>query len=150
MVEVTGGEPLLQRAAQPLISRLLDRGLTVLVETSGGVRITGLDPRAVAIVDVKCPESGMADRNVAGIECQLRPRDELKLVVASRSDYEWAKGWLFKRQTVLGVERIVHLSPAFGAVEPRDLAAWILEDHLPVRLGLQLHKLIWNPTARGV
>jgi len=150
LVEVTGGEPLLQESAFALIERLADGGHEVLVETSGAVPIDRVDPRAARIVDVKCPGSRMMAANLAGIEGSLRPGDELKFVIADRADYEWARGWLEVRKSSLPEGLPIHFSPAHGRCDAEELAAWILEDRLPVRLGLQLHKLIWSPDRRGV
>ncbi len=150
LVELTGGEPLIQHAARPLIARLADAGLRVLVETSGAIAIDDLDPRAVRIVDVKCPGSGMRERNRTGIEGSLRSSDELKFVLADRADYEWARGWVRERLTALPAGIPIHLSPVFGRLKADELAAWILEDRLPVRINLQIHKFIWDPHRRGV
>jgi 7-carboxy-7-deazaguanine synthase len=150
LVEVTGGEPLLQRAVRPLLTRLADAGHQVLVETSGAVSIAGLDPRAALIVDVKCPGSGMVERNRPGIERELRAGDELKLVIADRRDYEWARAWVASREGALPPGTAVHFSPVSGRLESAELASWILEDRLRVRLNLQLHKYVWDPGRRGV
>jgi len=147
LVEFTGGEPLLQRNVHIAISALCDDGRTVLVETGGGQDIPPLDPRSIAIVDVKCPGSGMMDRMDWANLGRLRPRDELKFVLADRSDYEWARG--FVRSRNLPPDRTVLFSCAFGLLDPADLAGWILEDSLPVRLMLQLHKILWDPLERG-
>jgi 7-carboxy-7-deazaguanine synthase len=149
LVELTGGEPLLQKAAPVLLERLADAGFEVLLETSGTVSIRGVDRRVVRIVDVKCPGSGMAERNLPGIEGDLRPGDELKFVIADRPDYEWAREWIEGRKHRLPAGIPIHFSPASGRCRPEDLAAWILEDRLPVRLGLQLHRIIWGD-RRGV
>jgi 7-carboxy-7-deazaguanine synthase len=153
LVEVTGGEPLLQRAVYPLLSALCDRGHEVLLETSGAIGIGKVDPRVRRIVDWKCPGSDMESRNQPSVLRDLRPGDELKLVLAGRGDYEWASAWLGEAMTgapLVGSAVPVHFSPVFGRLEPAELARWILEDRLPVRLSLQLHKLIWDPERRGV
>lgn len=147
LVEFTGGEPLLQRTVHRAISALCDEGLTVIVETGGDQDISMLDRRAIAIVDVKCPGSGMMDRMDWGNLDRLRPHDELKFVLSGRADYEWARDLVRSRR--LGQGRTVLFSCAFGLCEPRELADWIMEDHLPVRLQLQLHKLLWDPSERG-
>lgn len=147
LVEVTGGEPLAQRATLDLLRRLCDAGRTVLLETSGAVDIARVDERVCRIVDVKCPVSGMQDRNRWQNLEVLRAHDEVKFVVAGRGDYEYARDVV--RRFDLPARCGVLFGPVFGAVEPRDLAAWILEDGLRVRLQLQLHKLIWDPSARG-
>ena len=131
-----------------LVTRLLDAGYEVLVETGGHHDISVLYPRCVAIVDVKCPGIGEAERNDPENLARLRPRDELKFVLADRADYEWASALvereaLFKRCPVL-------FSPVHGKVDPAELSAWILEDGLDVRLNLQLHKYVWGEDATGV
>jgi 7-carboxy-7-deazaguanine synthase len=148
LVEVTGGEPLLQRAAPELVRRLCSAGYEVLVETGGHHDISPLDLRCHAIVDVKTPGSGMVSRNDLANLDRLRPGDEVKLVLTGRADYEWARDLV--RRTDLTSRAPVHFSPCFGALDPRDLAGWILEDGLRVRLNLQIHKWIWGPDARGV
>ena len=150
LVEVTGGEPLVQKSCRELLERLADAGLEVLLETSGAVPIDRVDPRVKRIVDWKCPGSGMESRNDPSVLEALRPGDELKLVLAGRDDYEWAREFLQATRDRLPAEVPVHFSPVFGALRPDDLAAWILADRLPVRLNLQIHKWIWDPKARGV
>ena len=147
-VEITGGEPLLQPAVYPLMSQLADEHETLLLETSGAVPIDKVDPRVVRIMDIKCPGSGESERNHwPNIEL-LTTRDEVKLVLADRADYEWAKDVL--RRYDLAKRCPVLFAPVHGGVAPLDLATWILDDRLDVRLGLQLHKLIWGAEARGV
>jgi len=148
LVEFTGGEPLLQRAVHEAIATLCEEGRRVLVETGGDQDIAPLDPRAVAILDVKCPGSGMSDRMDWGNLERLRPHDELKFVLDGRHDYEWARALVRQKDLARG-GRIIHFSCVFGRLEPRALAGWILEDALPVRLQLQLHKILWDPDARG-
>jgi 7-carboxy-7-deazaguanine synthase len=147
LLTLTGGEPLAQPDAFPLASRLADRGFEVLVETSGHVSIEALDPRAVAILDVKAPGSGEADRMHTDNLTLLRPQDEVKLVLAGRADYEWARELLrdprLARATVL-------FSPVHGQLDPGVLGRWILDDGLPVRLQVQLHKVLWPGVERGV
>jgi len=147
LVEVTGGEPLIQAETPPLIGALLDAGHTVLLETNGSMDIGVVDPRCVTIMDIKCPSSGMAGQNDLRNLKQLRVHDELKFVIASREDYEFAKELL---STLPASRCKINFSPVFGSLAPRSLAEWILEDHLPVRLNLQLHKIIWGPETRGV
>lgn len=149
LVELTGGEPLLQRDAVPLMQALVDRGHEVLVETGGHLPIDGLPAAVVAIVDVKCPASGEAARMHWPNLDALRPHDEVKFVIADRADYEYARRVAVERGLADRV-RAVHFSPVFGQLAPADLARWILEDHLPVRLHLQQHKFVWAPDARGV
>ena len=148
LVEVTGGEPLAQSDAFHLITQLCDRGYDVLIETSGAIDTAPVDPRAHVILDVKCPGSGMSDRMHWPNLARLTQNDEVKFVLASRSDYEWAREIL--AQHALGIRCTVLMSPVFGALDPRQLAEWVLADRLPVRLQLQLHKLIWAPDMRGV
>jgi len=142
LVEITGGEPLLQAETPALAGRLLETGHTVLVETNGSIDIDIVDPRCVRIVDMKCPSSGMAGHNDLGNLRKLKERDELKFVIGTREDYEFAKE-LLAAFPALPCE--VNFSPVFGLLSPRTLAGWILEDRLPVRLNLQLHKLIQMP-----
>jgi len=146
LVELTGGEPLLAPELPVLAARLADAGRTVLVETNGSLDISVLDLRVVAIMDIKCPGSGMADRNDYANLGRLRPRDEVKCVLADREDYLFARevtARVRERQTVL-------FSPVTGSLDPAELAAWMVADKLRARLGLQLHKIIWGPDARGV
>jgi 7-carboxy-7-deazaguanine synthase len=148
LVELTGGEPLLQPAALRLVSRLLDAGYRVLVETGGHRDVTPVDPRAHLILDVKTPGSGMVDQvDWKNLE-RLRPGDEVKFVLADRADYLWARDVI--RDHALERRTAVHLSPVHGALDPRDLVRWMLEDGLRARLNLQLHKYVWGPDATGV
>jgi 7-carboxy-7-deazaguanine synthase len=149
LVEITGGEPLLQAGVHPLIAAFLERGYHVMVETSGERDISVLDSRVIRIVDLKCPGSGESTRNRWSNLDHLRLTDELKFVVSDRCDYEWARDAVRTHRLNERVNAVL-LSPAFGQIEPSDLAAWILSDHLPVRMQLQMHKHIWSPTARGV
>ncbi|HLV02311.1 MAG TPA: radical SAM protein [Acidobacteriota bacterium] len=148
LVEVTGGEPLLQKNVHLLIKGLLDRGKKVLIETGGQVDISTVDSRATLIYDIKCPDSGMSDRNRWENLEILRPQDEVKFVIASRRDYEWARDQICRIPS--WKERVILLSPVWGGLEPRLLADWVLEDSLPVRIQLQVHKILWGPEARGV
>ncbi len=154
LVEITGGEPLVQRNAFVLAERLLDAGYTVLVETSGAVDIAPLDDRAHVIMDLKCPGSGEASKNLWSNLDHLSERDELKFVLADRNDYEWARDVVRERgldeRVRSGALRAILFSPVHGAVKPDALAGWILEDRLPVRLQVQLHKAIWGGDVRGV
>jgi 7-carboxy-7-deazaguanine synthase len=149
LVEITGGEPLMQRQSlQVLISGLLDNGNRVLVETNGSQSIKDLDMRAVIILDIKTPGSGMDSRNdFSNIE-YLKPADEIKFVISDRRDYEWSKGMLERYD--LSSRCQVLFSPAIGKIDPRELVKWIIEDKLPVRLNLQLHKYIFGLNERGV
>lgn len=154
LVELTGGEPLAHRGAFELARRLLDAGYTVLVETSGAVRVDPLDARAHKIMDLKCPGSGESERNLWSNLEYLGPGDELKFVLADRADYEWAREVVRARgldeRVRTGALRAILFSPVWNALDLQHLAAWILEDHLPVRYQIQLHKLIWGAAARGV
>jgi 7-carboxy-7-deazaguanine synthase len=148
LVEVTGGEPLAQPDAVPFISALCERNHTVLLETSGAIDIAPVDERAHIILDVKCPGSGMTGRMYWPNLDRLTMKDEAKFVLVDRIDYEWAREIL--TQHTLPGRCTVLMSPVFGALDPRQLAEWVLADRLPVRLQLQLHKLIWAPDMRGV
>ena len=142
LVELTGGEPLEQDAVYPLAVRLLDAGREVLVETGGHVPIDRLDPRAIAIVDVKAPGSGMERFNLAENLDRLRPADELKFVLAGRADFDWAIARVAERD--LDAARVVTFSPVWEGLAASDLAEWILESRRHVRIGLPLHKLLWG------
>jgi 7-carboxy-7-deazaguanine synthase len=148
LVELTGGEPLWQEGCLTLMRELCDRGHTVLLETGGSLDVSRVDPRVHRIVDVKTPDSGMAQRNLWSNLVLLTPRDEIKFVLGSRADYEWARAVI--REHALEGRAAVLLSTVFGALEPRDVVAWMLEDGLQARFQLQLHKLIWHADARGV
>lgn len=148
LVEVTGGEPLLQPEVYPLMSRLADAGRTVLLETSGAVDTGTVDPRIRVILDIKTPGSGEVSANVwANLE-RLRPIDEVKFVLVDRADFDWAVARV--REHALTDRCPVLFSATFGSVNPTELASWILESRLPVRLQLQQHKILWEPNARGV
>jgi 7-carboxy-7-deazaguanine synthase len=148
LVEVTGGEPLMQEGALPLMQRLCDAGYEVMLETSGSLDISGVDPRVRRIMDLKCPGSGMVSRNRMENLKLLNGGDELKFVIKDRLDYEWAKDLVLREN----LHKIcpVRFSPVWDAVPFADLAEWILDDGLPVRYQLQIHKFIWDPRARGV
>ena len=148
LVLLTGGEPLSQAAAFPFASRLLDAGWEVLVETSGHVLLDRLDPRAVAIMDVKAPGSGEEHRMEWRNLDLLKAKDEVKLVLADRLDYEWARDLVRRRK--LDQRCPVLLSPVHGRLDPGELGRWILEDGLEVRLQVQLHKYLWPGEERGV
>lgn len=149
LVEITGGEPLLQDDVYPLMDRLLAEGRTVMLET-GGHRPIGRVPAAVVkIVDVKCPGSGEADKNDWSNLDRLAPHDQVKFVVRDRADYEFAKD-VIARHDLASRTAAVLISPVHGVLEPRALSEWMLADRSPARLQLQLHKYIWSPTTRGV
>ena len=148
LVEVTGGEPLAQAESFPLMTRLCDAGYRVLLETSGAVDITPVDPRVHVILDVKCPGSGMTERMHWPNLSQLAAKDEVKFVLANRADYDWARE-ILARQDVASRCSVL-FSPVFGSLDVRELAEWILADKLPVRFQIQLHKFIWASDMRGV
>ncbi|MGA0110714.1 MAG: radical SAM protein [Chthoniobacterales bacterium] len=149
VVEVTGGEPLLQPACVPLLRELCEAGFTVLLETSGAHDIAAVDPRVHRIMDLKTPSSGECGRNLHTNIAHLTGRDEVKFVVGSREDYEWARGQIREHDLPSKV-RAVLLGPVFGKIAPADLVGWMLEDKVPARFQLQMHKFIWEPRARGV
>ena len=148
LVEITGGEPLAQAEVHGLVRALADRDYTVLIETSGAIDIAPVDRRAILIMDLKCPGSGMEDRNRWSNIALLKAQDEVKFVLRDRADYDWAVTTV-ARYNLNDRQRIL-FSPVFGELEPQLLAEWILTDRLPVRFQLQLHKVIWDPAARGV
>ena len=160
LVQVTGGEPLAQRGCLTLVRSLCDAGFTVTMETSGALDISPLDPRCIRIMDLKCPDSGEAHRNLWPNIAHLRASDEVKFVIASRGDYEWARETM-RAHALAGRVAAVLMSAAWAqpkgpeiagsaGLDARTLAAWILEDRLPVRMQTQLHKIIWDPQTRGV
>ncbi|MSO20320.1 MAG: radical SAM protein [Acidobacteria bacterium] len=149
LVEVTGGEPLLQKECCALLDALLAARYQVLIETSGERFVGDVPAPVVRVIDVKCPgsgEGGTFDRKNLEV---LRPSDQLKFVLASREDYEFARAFIDEHGLPGKVDALI-FSPVFGQLEPRPLAEWILEDGLPVRLGMQLHKFIWEPNTQGV
>jgi 7-carboxy-7-deazaguanine synthase len=148
LVELTGGEPLLQQDINELATRLCDRGHTVLIETGGHRDISALDPRVVRIMDLKCPASGECERNLWGNLTHLRPTDEVKFVLADRRDYEWARDTIRRHRLEHKVKLLI--STAYGAVQTSEVVDWMLEDKLDARFQLQAHKYIWPPEARGV
>jgi 7-carboxy-7-deazaguanine synthase len=160
LVQVTGGEPLAQRGCTTLVHALCHAGFTVTIETSGAMDISTLDARCARIMDLKCPGSGEAGRNLWSNVDHLTRRDEVKFVVADRADYEWARERMAEHGLVERVGCVlmsaawpqagnseIRGSPGLAA---RELAAWILADRMPVRMQSQLHKVIWDPQARGV
>jgi 7-carboxy-7-deazaguanine synthase len=148
LVELTGGEPLLQPEAFRLMTMLPDAGETVLLETSGLIPINGVDSRVHIIMDLKCPDSGECENNNWDNLGLLKPTDEIKFVIASRRDFDWTQGTVRRYQ--LDRRFTVLLSAVFGLVQPVELAEWLLESELQARMQLQLHKYIWPPDARGV
>jgi 7-carboxy-7-deazaguanine synthase len=149
LIEITGGEPLLQAGVYPLIDALLAAGGTVMIETSGASDVSRLDPRVIKIMDLKCPGSGESERNLWSNLEHLTAHDEIKFVIADRADYEWAREAIRTRNIAARVAAVL-ISPAFGEMNPAALAGWLLEDRLPARIQLQIHKHIWDPAARGV
>jgi 7-carboxy-7-deazaguanine synthase len=149
VVEITGGEPLLQQEVYPLMQRLLDEGRTVMLETGGHVSVDRVPERVIRVIDVKCPGSGESEKNHWPNLDQLRPTDEVKFVIKDRTDYEYARGVVATHQLV-GRCAAVLLSPVHGVLDAKQLAAWVLEDRLPVRVQLQVHKFIWDARTRGV
>jgi 7-carboxy-7-deazaguanine synthase len=149
LVEITGGEPLLQRNVLPLMKELCDLGKTVLIETSGAHDISVIDPRVHRIMDLKTPGSGESERNRYQNIAHLAARDEVKFVIGSREDYLWSKQ---KTAEFNLLERCgtVLFSPIFGRIDPREIVDWMLEDNLKVRFQLQMHKFIWAPETKGV
>lgn len=143
-VTVTGGEPLAQKNCAPLLAALADRGYSVSLETSGALDVSHVDPRVSRIVDIKTPGSGEAEKNRWENLAHLNARDEIKFVLCGEGDYEWAKAVLSERR----LERVcpVLFSPSYAELQPAALAAWILRDRLPVRMQLQLHKVLWGET----
>ena len=160
LIEVTGGEPLLQPAVHPMMSKLCDLGHTVLIETAGAHDISICDERVIRILDIKTPGSGESDRVLWENIEHLRPCDEVKFVLVDRGDYDWMKKVMQEHDLTNRVDTIL-LSPAFHqesgrdiagcpGLDPSELVSWMLEDRLPVRMQLQMHKFIWDPKTRGV
>jgi len=149
LVEITGGEPLLQEDVYPLMEQLLARGLTVMIETGGHRSIARVPADVLKIVDVKCPGSGEAHRNHWENLAAVGSRDEVKFVIKDREDYEYARD-VVARYGLAGKAGAILFSPVHGVLDARVLSEWVLSDRLPVRLQLQLHKFIWSPETRGV
>jgi 7-carboxy-7-deazaguanine synthase len=149
VVEITGGEPLLQQDVYPLMAQLVERGHTVLLETGGHRSIANVPQGVIRIMDVKCPSSGESEKNCWSNLDVLRPADEVKFVIQDRADYDFARD-VTTRHGLIDRCTAVLMSPVHGVLAAKDLAAWILADRLPVRLQLQAHKYIWSPDTRGV
>ncbi len=149
LVEITGGEPLLQKNVLPLMRDLADAGYTVLLETSGAHDISKVDERVHRIMDLKTPGSGEVERNLWSNIEHLTQRDEVKCVIGSREDYEWSREKVERFDLAKRCHAVL-FSPIFGRIEPREIVEWILADRLDVRFQLQMHKFIWTPTLRGV
>jgi len=146
-VEITGGEPLLQKDTYTLVKRLLDKNFIVLIETNGSLDVSKLDPRVIKIIDIKCPDSGEVDKVFWKNLEFLGPKDEIKFVINSHNDYIWARNIIFNK---LKNKHNILLAPAFGKVELHKLAKWIMNDNLDIRLQPQLHKYIWPNKSEGV
>ena len=149
VVEITGGEPLLQKEVYPLMQRLLDEGRIVMLETGGHLSVDQVPEPVIRVIDVKCPGSGESGRNHWPNLDRLRPADEVKFVIKDRGDYEYARG-VVANHGLTDRCTAVHFSPVHGVQDAKALAAWVLEDRLKVRVQLQLHKYIWDATTRGV
>jgi 7-carboxy-7-deazaguanine synthase len=149
LIEITGGEPLLQKNVLPLMRDLCDTGKTVLIETSGGHDISPIDPRVHRIMDLKTPGSGECERNLWSNIAHLEKRDEAKFVIGSREDYEWSRDRVREHGLTTRCGCVL-FSPIFDRIEPREIVEWIIADKLPVRFQLQLHKFIWDPKQKGV
>jgi 7-carboxy-7-deazaguanine synthase len=150
LIEVTGGEPLIQDETPDLIAVLIKNGYTVLLETNGSQDISTVDTQCVRIVDIKCPSSGMNDKNYWQNLDYITPNDQLKFVIAHRQDYCYAKKVLDKPAIKRRKKLLINFSPVFNKIDLKDLAGWILADNLPVRLQIQLHKYIWGEHTKGV
>jgi 7-carboxy-7-deazaguanine synthase len=150
LVEITGGEPLIQKGTSLLIQQLLDLGFEVLLETNGSMDISVIDNRCVKILDIKCPSSGESKRNDLENLKRLQPKDEIKFAIGSKEDYDYAKNILSFVNRANGNIKPPLLSPVYGRMKPELLAQWILADHLDVRMQIQLHKVIWGSETRGV
>jgi 7-carboxy-7-deazaguanine synthase len=147
-VTITGGEPLLQKDVFSFVDTLIRRNYRVLVETNGTLDISQLNKKAIKIIDLKCPGSGESEKNNWENLNKLTDHDEIKFVVTNREDYEWAK-WICNKFSLFE-KVILNFSPAHSVLKPNTLASWILEDNIPVRLNLQLHRYIWKHRKRGV
>jgi len=148
LVEITGGEPLFQKESLELMKQLADNGFSVMLETSGSISIKDVDKRVKIIMDLKCPTSGMYQKNLFQNIGFLKETDEVKFVIGNRIDYDWAKSQISAFS--LNEKHEVLISPVFGKIEPKEIVDWILQDDLKVRFQLQMHKYIWEPERRGV
>jgi len=148
LVEVTGGEPLFQDECIDLLNELVNSNYEVMLETGGSLSISAAPPLVVKIVDFKCPSSGMVKKNLWSIADDLQSHDEVKFVIGNREDFDWAKD----RITEYSLDKICTLlfSPTFGEIDPQQIVEWILAENLPVRMQLQMHKMIWSPEEKGV
>ena len=154
LVEITGGEPLIQEKTSDLISLMIREGFQVLVETNGSISIKNLPGECIKIIDIKCPLSGESDNNFLGNLDLITKKDEIKFVIAGKQDYDFAKDIIHTRLMRNGAPVIpykhIHLSPVFGKINPEELAQWILKDRLKAKLSMQIHKIIWDTDQRGV
>ena len=148
LVEVTGGEPLFQDECIDLLNELVNSNYEVMLETGGSLSISDVPKKVVKIVDFKCPSSGMVKKNLWSIADDLQSHDEVKFVIGNREDFDWAKD----RITEYSLDKICTLifSPTFGEIDPQQIVEWILAENLPVRMQLQMHKMIWSPEEKGV
>ena len=148
LVEVTGGEPLFQDECIDLLNELVNSNYEVMLETGGSLSISDVPKKVVKIVDFKCPSSGMVKKNLWSIVDDLQAHDEVKFVIGNREDFDWAKD----RITEYSMDKICTLlfSPTFGEINPQQIVEWILAENLPVRMQLQMHKMIWSPEEKGV
>ena len=148
LVEVTGGEPLFQDKCIDLLNELVNQNYEVMLETGGSLSISDVPNEVIKIVDFKCPSSGMEKKNLWPIVDNLQPHDEVKFVLGNREDFDWAKD----RITEYSLDKIctVLFSPTFGEMDPQQIVEWILAENLPVRMQMQMHKMIWNPDKQGV
>ncbi len=148
LVEVTGGEPLMQKDVIPFMTQLCDKGFDVMLETSGSLQIEKVDKRVKIVMDLKTPSSGMEKKNLYSNIDFLKSKDEVKFVIGSLDDYNWAKRMIEKFNLTGKTE--VLFSPVFNAIEPKQIVEWMLNDKLNIRFQLQMHKYIWEPETRGV
>jgi len=148
LVEVTGGEPLVQKESLDLLTRLCDEGFEVMLETGGSLSVKDIDERVIIVMDLKCPSSKMEKKNLYENINFLKPTDELKFVIENREDYDWSKEIISRYDVKEKCE--ILFSVVFGELEPVNLVNWIIEDKLDVRYQLQMHKYIWHPETKGV
>jgi len=149
LVEITGGEPLLQKNLNPLISELIEKGYQVLIETNGSMPVKKLPGGCIKIIDIKCPSSNESDSFLIENLDYIHENDEIKFVIADRRDYDFSRSCILKNLTFMPADKI-HLSPVFGRISPETIAEWLLKDNIRARLSLQQHKIIWDPEKRGV